>query len=179
MKSTSRIFKVCMFCGRDEVSKEHIFGKAISRNIEPRPYAVKRFRHDVPPELLTKNELRQFWRRGGDNLLAVTSSSMCRDCNHLLGKELSPLSALITKVYKGETNTVPAKHTRSFLRYFQRIGLLVDLETAAFDPKKNATIEKRHGIQPKLSCLPSHALVRSKECISSRRTVSRYLGLRR
>lgn len=158
MKSTSRIFLHCMFCGREETTKEHIFGKKISQNFEPRPYGVKRFRHNVPPDALPKSEARKFWRRGGDHLLAVTSSSMCSGCNHLLGRELTPLSALITKIYKGETNVVPARYTCSFLRYFQRIGILVDLETAVFDPATMRQSEddtnfnrNYHGCPPMLS----------------------------
>lgn len=134
MKSTSRIFLNCMFCGKEGTTKEHIFGKRISQSFEPRAYGVKRFRHNMPAEALTKDEVRKFWRRGGDHLLAVTSSSMCGDCNNLLGKELTPLSALIAAIYKGQTNIIPAKHAHPFFRYFQRIGILVDLETAAFDP---------------------------------------------
>lgn len=128
MQSTSRKFHSCMFCSSgDEVSKKHIFGKSFSRAFPNQPLTkVPRTRNaGVDPKK---------YRGGGTKPLDKTSKSMCRQCNEDLGKEMAIITPKLVKLAKARTNLISKEDSRLALRYFQRIALLIDLETMAYDP---------------------------------------------
>lgn len=136
MYSSSRKFISCMFCESTEATtKEHIFGKALARRIGQVPGWVRRSNFAPPRDALGKKELRKHYKDHGGSFLSLTSTSMCEKCNNDLGKELSKLTALLVKLISGETRRIPAPSRRTALRYFQRIGLISDLESSSFDPK--------------------------------------------
>lgn len=120
-----------MFCEATTVTREHIFTRGISTKFPPRPIMIPRFRFQGNPESLPPQEQRKYIRRGGDHALAITSLCMCESCNNELGKELSPLSGRMVKLFKAETNTISSDLAYGFLRYFHRIGAIVDLETSS------------------------------------------------
>lgn len=59
---------------------------------------------------------------------------MCAQCNSALGNEQVRLIGPLAKLFKGQTKIIPAELAYPVARYFQRIGLLMDLESARFDP---------------------------------------------
>lgn len=138
MKANSRKFLQCMFCGEAEpTTKEHIFGSSISKQFPPQPMAVFKGKERPfrDPRTMDNAQRKRFVRLAGDHALAVTSASMCTACNNKNGKEISIISQSIAKFFKGELPSIPKSHNARILRYFQRIGLLIDLETCAFDAK--------------------------------------------
>lgn len=136
MKSSSRKFLRCMFCDSDDpVTPEHIFGAALSRKFKDQPVAaVSRTGAALPRGILPQEAEKRFYRSSGMQPLSFTSHSMCRSCNGELGKELTKLTHVLENFFKGRTNRISDEHCRLALRYFQRIGILVDLEASAFDP---------------------------------------------
>ena len=41
---------------------------------------------------------------------------------------------ILEKFFRGKTNKIPKERLKKTLRYFQRIGILVDIETASYAP---------------------------------------------
>lgn len=144
MKSQSRKFLRCMFCCSEEpVTAEHIFGASLSRRFADQ-YPARIARSALSPQRIEPAPAAQkeHFRGAGAYPLAFTSHSMCRTCNNELGEEISILTALLERFFKGKTNTIPADRAKLALRYFQRIGILVDLETSSFDPEIMTEDEK-------------------------------------
>ena len=143
MKSTSRKFLKCMFCGSDgPITKEHIFGAAVSNHFRELPHAKVQRNAAVDPATKYDPQYRSSWHDFAASPLSFTSHSMCSSCNNFLGEELSDLSLCIAEFFKGRLlhttgqfeHTIPQRYVALALRYFQRIGILIDLETAKFDP---------------------------------------------
>ena len=144
MKSASRKFLSCMFCGGERpLTAEHIFGRSISGRFKDQRLAMvpksvaSRLNEPSYPEGKSKH-----YRGAGSTPLSLTSYSMCKSCNHELGKEFTQLTGVLVKLFRGETNKIRQEHCKSAIRYFQRIGILVDLECAEFDPRLMTESEK-------------------------------------
>lgn len=125
-----------MFCGQErKTTREHIFGASVAKNFPPVEILVDRTaQRIINPRTLEKGPLRKALAKGGgDHALAITSFSMCKDCNERNGREISEISKKIVLLFKRAVSGVLEKDSRLIHRYFQRIGLLVDLETCAYD----------------------------------------------
>lgn len=122
-----------MFCGSNApVTVEHIFGRSISGRFTDQPIAK------VPRRAADRHHPRDkngVHYSAGAKPMSFTSKSMCKCCNGRLGTEQAKLTPILEKFFKGKTNKIPKEHLEKALRYFQRIGILVDLETAVYDCK--------------------------------------------
>ena len=158
MKAQSRKFLTCMFCGTQVgLTREHIFGDSISRRFPaPRLASVPR-RSNAPPIAVLANDMerRYYYYNSGMAPLAFTSHSMCGECNHRLGQEFTDLIPALAKLFSGRTNKIPDSLLRTAIRYFQRIGILVDLESSIFDPILMTESEKDIATNSKLVRGPS------------------------
>lgn len=93
MKSSSRVFLNCMFCGSNSATtKEHIFGRSMSKKFRAQPIiTVSKSAHS--PVLSKKKAAgsKATHRNAGMRPLDITSKSMCGQCNEAFGKEQKPV----------------------------------------------------------------------------------------
>ena len=170
-----------MFCGSDgPVTAEHIFGSALSKKFrDQRIVAVARTGVAPPRGLLSPEHEKPFYRSLGTNPLAITSHSMCKNCNGSLGEELTKLTHILENFFKGHTNIIPEVYVKAALRYFQRIAILVDLEVASFDSltmtesENDIVTNQNHHVAPSLLS-PEERLLFAQGAILPR--ISVYLG---
>ena len=135
MKSNSRKFKNCMFCGSgQDLNREHVFGAAVSKKFPgQKPAKVPRsVRSRLHPS--DGPNAKKHYKNMGSKPLSFTSYCLCKKCNEALGGEHTELTQKIVRLFSGQTNRIPSAFRTKFIRYLQRIGIIIDLETAAFDP---------------------------------------------
>lgn len=123
MKATSRKFLYCMFCENNtNISQEHVWGRSLSKRFPKQPVVRAR-----------KSAHSNSMRSGGYTPLSETSWSMCASCNNGLSDEMNIASPIINDLFKGNIYVIEQPHLFFVTRYFQRIGLLMDLECSTFD----------------------------------------------
>jgi hypothetical protein len=121
MFDSQRTFSTCAFCDSTELSAEHIFGRGLAKR------------------LLLRSNWSAFDERqakmvdGGAPLLSITSPILCEACNNQLGdsmrKAYGPLERLArTKGLAGRD--LSPMEVEIFLRYFERLGFLIDRLTS-------------------------------------------------
>ena len=127
------MFLSCQFCDSDEnLNREHIFGSALASRVPPSKIGVPRTARALIED--PKRTRKKLWKRG-DNIFSIVSNSICEKCNTRFGQDHGFVAAHIARLSKGVTREIPVEICRPLLRYFQKLGALVDLESSAFDSK--------------------------------------------
>lgn len=144
MQSTSRTFKQCMFCNATTISREHVWGRSLHKRF-PEQERVR-----VPKSAYSGDMIC-----GGYHALSMTTRSMCEACNNGFSNEMKIVTEPIARLMKGVSNRILGVKPKIVVRYFQRVGAILDLETAIFDPilmrESDADIARS---QPYLRCPP-------------------------
>jgi hypothetical protein len=135
MFDAHRRFLSCVFCGSAETrTKEHVFGKAFAR----------RFNETFGPLPNWVAQEEQLRAKGSSPIVSLSPPVACNTCNSedLSGDMKSSLEPM-WRLVKGESHAIGQPERRSLTRYWERIGLIVDVMTSDFqiDAEYRATDE--------------------------------------
>lgn len=128
MHDEHRRYLRCIFCERTDLTSEHIFGKALARRI---PLKSNWSAHHTGPSGYAHPPV---YGKGGSPILSITASLLCNICNTTtLSKEVNASIETLFRMTKGHRLQLDANTVRSLRRYFERIGLIVDVITSNHD----------------------------------------------
>jgi hypothetical protein len=124
MFDAHRGFQSCIFCGSTETrTKEHVLGKAFARRLN------EAF-GPLPNWVAQEEELHV---QGTSPIVSISPPVACESCNTgALSRDMNRSLEPMWRLVNGEPHAVGQADRRSLLRYWERIGLIVDVMTSDF-----------------------------------------------
>jgi hypothetical protein len=114
-----RKFRTCIFCGSaGKRTREHIFGKSLASRFK--------VRHTWSTDGAMGKPIK-----GGAPITSITAPVLCGTCNNkTLGNSMKASQEPIWDLSQGRRRTFAIEELQSILRYWQRIGFIVDVMTS-------------------------------------------------
>lgn len=120
-----RRYNSCVFCGGTQLTKEHVFGKALAR-IHPVNRNWQVFYLDSTSGRVQK-------KKGSSPILSVTMKALCSRCNTgRLSREVDNALPHLEKLIGGEATILDVDSTQAVRRYWEKVGLLADISSSNY-----------------------------------------------
>jgi hypothetical protein len=119
-----RGFQGCIFCGSaDTLTKEHLLGKAFAR----------RFNDAFGPLPNWFVQEDEVGTKGSSPIVSLSPPVACGACNNRgLSSDMNHSLEPMWRLVNGEAKTIRQADRRALTRYWERVGLIVDVMTSDF-----------------------------------------------
>jgi hypothetical protein len=135
MFDAHRRFLNCIFCGSTETrTKEHVLGKAFAR----------RFNEAFGPLPNWVVQEEESHAKGSSPIVSISPPVACMTCNNeVLSGDMNSSLEPLWRLVNGESHAIAWTERRLLTRYWERVGLIVDVMTSDFqiDAEYRATEE--------------------------------------
>lgn len=126
-KDENRKFNNCIFCGllltEKTISKEHIFGKSIAKNLL-----------EVSEDWKVHDSVTKTNLKGGGEFRFLTSKSVCRDCNSgWMKTDMDHAIPVMESIFASGFSSINHRQKIILWKYLARIAFICDVESSSLD----------------------------------------------
>ena len=122
-----RKYAKCAFCDSTDLTKEHLFGKTLAKEFPVRS-------NWVAAALPLRGSSPQTFVKGSSPILNLAPSLVCKKCNNgKLSVEMAAVLPLLLTLIRKHRHQITTVERAALRRYWERVGLLVDICTSNRD----------------------------------------------
>lgn len=122
MFETKKQYAHCIFCGSEDLSAEHMFGKSFAREMGVEDMC------QVPVGSILDGTTK----KGSSPILHFAPKLLCKECNSArLGPGMEAALPMLLSLCNGKEAVINDAARKHLLRYFERLGLIVDVHASS------------------------------------------------